>query len=285
VSTSAEVSSRCRIDADTGPGADRANWLYAIVRNLDQAELTSLQGVGGGQIRLLGSGPLTAVVESVDPGAFSAERLQARLSDPAELETIARRHHDVVAAIAALGPALPLRLATVYLSDDSVRSLLSERDDEFCQTLGWLAHRTECGIKVWADPEVLRPGRGKPGQSTDDPDCRPNGAEHSGAAYLSRRRAELAARAEGQLLAARCGEEIHSALGPLAVASQLHPLRDTCTTAEVGLQVLNAAYLVESAFLPEFAESASAIAAQAGAVRVAVTGPWPPYSFADGPDA
>jgi hypothetical protein len=279
------VSSRCRADADAGPGADRANWLYAIVRNLDQAELTSLQGVGGGQIRLLGSGPLTAVLESVDPGVFSAERLQARLSDTAELETVARRHHDVVAAIAALGPALPLRLATVYLSDDRVRSLLSERDDEFCQTLGWLAHRTECGIKVWADPEALRHGRGKPDPSTDDPDGRPSGPEHSGAAYLSRRRAELAARAEGQLLAARCGEEIHSALGPLAVASQLHPLHDTRTTAEAGLQVLNAAYLVESAFLPEFAESARAIAAQAGALRVAVTGPWPPYSFADGPDA
>lgn len=289
MSTSAEVSSRCRIDANAGSRADRANWLYAIARNLDRVELASLQGVGGGQIRLLGSGPLTAVVESVDPGEFSAERLQARLSDPAELETVARRHHDVVVAVAALGSALPLRLATVYLSDDRVRSLLSERDEEFCQTLGWLAHRTECGVKVWADPDMLRHDRGTSGKSAGGPDGRPGGAkpsgaaEQSGAAYLSRRRAELAAQAEGRLLAARCGEEIHAALGPLAVASHLHSLHDTGATADAGLQVLNAAYLVESASLPEFAESARAITAQTGALRVAVTGPWPPYSFADGP--
>jgi hypothetical protein len=100
-----------------------------------------------------------------------------------------------------------------------------------------------------------------------------------------RRRADLAARAEGQQLAARCGEEIHAALGPLAVASHLHSLHDTPTTADAGLEVLNAAYLVESANLPEFAESARAAATQAGALRIVVTGPWPAYSFADGPGA
>jgi hypothetical protein len=104
-------------------------------------------------------------------------------------------------------------------------------------------------------------------------------------AYLSRRRADLAARAEGQRQAARCGEEIHEALDRLAVASHLHPLHDTRAAAGVGLEVLNAAYLVDSASLPEFAESARAVAARAGALRVAVTGPWPAYSFADGPNA
>jgi hypothetical protein len=285
------VSSRYQVDDDTGPSAARANWLYAIARNPDQAGLTGLRGIGGGQIRTLENGPLTAVIESVDPGTFSAEKLQDRLSDPAELEALARRHHDVVVAVAALGPALPLRLATVYLTDDSVRSLLAHRRDEFCQTLRWLAHRTECGIKAWADPDNLRRDRGAPEPSACSPGGRPAGtrlsdpAGQSGTAYLSRRRAELAARAEGQQLAARCGEEIHAALGPLAVASHLHSLHDSQTAADAGLEVLNAAYLVESANLPVFAESARAVATQAGALRIVVTGPWPAYSFADGPNA
>jgi hypothetical protein len=49
--------------------------------------------------------------------------------------------------------------------------------------------------------------------------------------------------------------------------------------------VLNAAYLVESASFPEFAETARAVGAHAGSARVVVTGPWPAYSFADGPNA
>ena len=291
MSTSAQVSGLDRLDDDAGPGAERATWLYAITRNLDQAGLAGLRGTGGAPIRALHSGTLTAVVESVDPGAFSAEKPQDRFADPAELEAVARRHHDVVAAVAALGPALPLRLATVYLTDDGVRRLLSQRGDEFCQTLGWLAHRTECGIKAWADPDTLRRDHGTPELSARGPDGPPGGAklsdpvDQSGTAYLTRRRSELAARAEGQHLAARCGDEIHAALRPLAVASHLHPLHDTHAAADVGLEVLNAAYLVESASLPEFADSARAVAAQTGASRVVVTGPWPAYSFADGPNA
>ena len=109
--------------------------------------------------------------------------------------------------------------------------------------------------------------------------------DKSGAAYLLRRRAELAARADGAAPRRAVGEEIHAALDGLAVASQLHPLHDPAATGDAGLQVLNAAYLVESASLPQFAESARAMATQAGALRVAVTGPWPAYSFADGPSA
>jgi Gas vesicle synthesis protein GvpL/GvpF len=270
------VSAAYRACPDAAPSAERATWLYAVTRTSGQASLSGLLGIGGGQIRALESGSLTAVVESVDPDVFSAERPQNRLADPAELEAVARRHHDVVVAVAAMGPALPLRLATVYLTDDRVRSLLSDRRDEFCQTLGWLAHRTECGIKAWADPEIV---------TRDLAPAQQSAAGQSGAAYLMRRRAELAARTEGHRLAARCREELHAALSQLAIASRTHPLHDVGSAADAGLQVLNAAYLVESASFPEFAESARALGARAGAARVAVTGPWPAYSFADGPGA
>lgn len=278
-STGVSAADGACLDAAPSAGAERAIWVYAVSRNFDQAAVNGLRGIGGEQIRTLASGSLTAVVGSVDPGIFSAERLEDRLSDPAELEAIARRHHDVVVAVAALGPALPFRLATVYLTDDRVRSLLARRAGEFCQTLGWLAGRTECGIKAFADPALLRRDRGRPEPSSRSP------ADQSGAAYLFRRRAELAARADGHRLAARCGEEIHTALDRLAVASRLHPLHDTPAPGDTTLEVLNAAYLVESATLPAFADSARAVAAQAGALRVAVTGPWPGYSFADGPGA
>ena len=262
---------------DDAPAAQEAIWVYAITHSGDQAGVTGLTGIGGGQLRTLETGGLAAVVESVDPGAFSAERLQHRLSDPAELEALARSHHDVVVAVAALCPTLPFRLATVYLTDDRVRSLLSQRADEFCQTLGWLAGRTECGIKAQADPDFLYRERGLP--TVAGP---PGPADQSGAAYLFRRRAELAARVEAQRLTARCGEEIHTALDRMAVASHLHPLHETRARDDTTLEVLNAAYLVESAQLSEFADSARAVAAEAGASNVVVTGPWPAYSFADG---
>jgi hypothetical protein len=289
VSSQAAVSPVKRMHDVAAPPLDarQAIWVYAITRSRDQAGLTGLRGTGGGRLRTLQTGSLAAVVESVDPGAFSAERLEDRLSDPAELETLARRHHDVVVAVAALGPTLPFRLATVYLTDDRVRSLLSQRADEFCHTLGWLAGRTECGIKAWADADSLFRGSVTAESAVRGADGRPADAEpadRSGAAYLFRRRAELAARAEGQQLAARCGEEIHAALRRLAVAAHRHPTHDTRAGGDEGLMVLNAAYLVESEQLSEFADFARAVAAEAGALKAVVTGPWPAYSFADGPD-
>jgi hypothetical protein len=293
VTSQAEVSAAERTYDGAAPLAGQeAIWVYAITHSGGQAGLAGLGGIGGGQVRTLQTGPLAAVVESVDPGAFSAERLEHRLSDPAELEALARRHHDVVEAVTALGSTLPFRLATVYLTDDRVRSLLSQREAEFCHTLGWLAGRAECGVRVWADPDFLFRERGTaepaargPGGRPADEARPPDRADQSGAAYLFRRRADLAARVKGQRLAARCGEEVHAALCRMAVASHLHPLHDPRESRGTTVEVLNAAYLVDSAHLSEFADSARTVAAEAGALNVVVTGPWPAYSFADGPSA
>lgn len=261
-------------------------WVYAVARDLDPAILVSVDGIGGGPVRPVADAVLTAVTGPVAAAAFGGEALQRRLSEPGELEAIARAHHGVIAAVAAACPVLPLRLGTVYHDDDRVRELLARRRDEFAATLGQLADRVECGVKVWARPAALA---GAAASEPPGPPAGPGGRDRpgAGAAYLSRRRAQLAARDDWQLRAAEQGAAIHGELSELAAAARRHPLQDQPPAATAGQEaagqmVLNGAYLVPSAGAAQFAAAARAVVADLAGFRLEVTGPWPPYSFADG---
>lgn len=257
-------------------------WVYAVVAeaDLDCAVLAGLTGAGGEQVRLIVEAGLGAVAGSVDAGAFGEDALERRLSEPAELELIVRAHHNVIATVAAACPALPLRLATVYLDEAAVRAVLAERRDEFATTLRWLAGRTEYGVKVWADPGHLAAS-----EVAEDPVPAGGGAAAggAGAAYLRRRRADLAAREDGWQRAAALSDDVHAALSALAVTSRRHRTQDPQMAEGQGRMILNGAYLIDRAETEDFAAAAEVVARGHGAAGLEVTGPWPPYSFAEGP--
>jgi len=267
-----------------------ATWVYAITSDLDSAVLAGIEGIGGEPVRTLADNSLTAVIGSIDADAFGEEAFERMLSDPGQVEVLARAHHRVVEVVAGGSPVLPLRLATVYRNDDRVRALLKQRQARFAETLRWLTGRGECGVKVWADPAALATGRtgGEPAPAAPDPGPAAGGSHRpghgAGAAYLSRRRAQLEARADGRLRAAQRGEDIHGALTGRAVAARQHPLQDPRLAGNQELMVLNGAYLVDAARMDQFAAYARAAVADLARFRLDITGPWPPYSFADGPD-
>jgi hypothetical protein len=258
-----------------------ATWVYAVTPGIDPAVLDDLAGIGGAPVRDVRADGLAAAASSVDAAAFGEEALQRRLADPGELEALVRAHHHVIGAVAAAGPVLPLRLATVYHGDDGVRSMLAGRRPQFTETLEWLTGRAECGVKVWASRAALA-------EPPPTGDAGPEPGRGGGAAYLSRRRAELAARDEGQRRAAETGTGIHETLSGLAVAACQHQPHDAAAADQPAgtvpeVMVLNGAYLVGTAGLAAFAAAAEAAVAGRDGCRVAVTGPWPPYSFAGGP--
>jgi hypothetical protein len=264
---------------------DRLTWLYAVVTDLSPAVLEGLTGAGGEQVYFVGAaGPsaseLGAVAGAVDAGTFAEDALERRLSQSAELEQLARAHHNVIDTLAAAGPTLPLRLATVYLDEGAVRQLLAERADEFTTTLRWLAPHTECGVKVWADPNGLAV-KGVKDQADHGPNG--NGPTGAGAAYLHRRRADLAAREVGWQRATALSDDIHAALGALAVAARRHGTHDAQAPEGASSMILNGAYLIDREQVESFAAAAEAVARGHGAASLEVTGPWPPYSFAEGP--
>lgn len=90
-------------------------------------QIAGLTGVGRERVRAVAGAGLTALVGSVDARTFGEDALAFLLADLTRIELLGRAHHRVIACMAAEGPVLPLRLASICPDDDTVRGLLRAR--------------------------------------------------------------------------------------------------------------------------------------------------------------
>jgi hypothetical protein len=245
--------------------ADAVVYLYAVT-DAGAPDPDVATGVDGAPVRRVVAGRLAAVVSSVDAVRFSEEALRRSLEDLQWLEATARAHHAVVDAVARAGPVAPVRLATVYLDDDRVRGLLTDRAAAFAAALDRVRGRVEWGVKGFAVPAAA------PAEPEPATDAGP------GTSYLARRLAERNRAARGQEEALAAAESVHRELAAVTLASRRYPAQDPRLTGRREEMVLNAAYLVD---VGEDGALRQVVDAHAdGPVRLELTGPWAPYSFA-----
>ncbi|MFJ3951205.1 GvpL/GvpF family gas vesicle protein [Streptomyces libani] len=258
-----------------------SSYVYAIGRagtDLGTAA-PRLTGLRDGRLRTVTAGPLTALVSSVPADAFSTEGMKAQLEDLTELEEIARTHHTVVEAAHTGTTVLPMRLATVYLDDDRVRSMLQERSAELDALLSRLEGHAELGVKVYADP---RAAAAEPPPASDGPD--PAASPVSpGRAYLQQRRAQRRTQRDAYRAAGALADDVRVRVAAVARDRVAHRPQQGELASGAGENIANEAYLVPTDRIREFHRALAGLADGVPGVRVEVTGPWAPYSFATPP--
>ncbi|MGW6914179.1 GvpL/GvpF family gas vesicle protein [Kitasatospora sp. NPDC054939] len=253
---------------------ERLAYAYAVVRPAAglQRTVEGLAGVVGAPVHLVSDtrgGDVVAAVSTVPGEDFDEAALPRHLEDLAWLDALARSHHGVVEAISACTTVLPLRLATVYLDDDRVRTMLDDGLEVFVDRLSRLTGYVEWGVKLYIDAPPTPPPAPPPG-----PDLGP------GRAYLRRRRADRDAQQDVLRVAERGAELIEAAALAHAVDRVRHRPQEGELAIEPGVNVLNDAYLVPLDHGEAFRDDVLRSAAALPGVRVVVTGPWAPYSFA-----
>jgi gas vesicle protein GvpL/GvpF len=249
--------------------ADVLVYLYAVGGAALRAVLpVGLSGVGGAPVRVLVADRLAAVVSSVDPLQFGVEPLRRNLEDLSWLAATARSHHTVIDTLWRHEPVAPLRLATVYLDDDNVRALLHTREAAFLAVLDRIRGRQEWGVKAFAVslPESDAGGDG------DDAELGP------GAAYLLRKREVRDRTSRLRRKVHDAAEDLHRVLAGSAQDSRRYALQDPRLSGRPPDLVLNAAYLVEDVASAAFRDALDSVVSPY--IRVELTGPWAPYSFA-----
>lgn len=260
---------------------DPGVWAYAITEH-GGGDLSRLTGVAGAKVRAAVAGGFTVLVSDVDLGDFGEVALRRNLENLAWLEEVARAHHNVIDAAARLFPLLPTRLATVYSSDRAMAGVLARHCQELRAALRRVGGRVEWGVKAYAVPEAAtrdgeEPGPAKAGRTG-------TGAGGAGLAYLSRRRAQLTARESSRQAALAGARAIHAELSGRAAQARLHPPQSAQLSGDRMAMLLNAAYLLDASASAGFASAVAAAATAHPELRVELTGPWPPYSFAGGED-
>ncbi|MET8676352.1 GvpL/GvpF family gas vesicle protein [Streptomyces sp. NPDC004647] len=256
----------------TGPG--HLSYVYAVGRAGPELEAAAarLSGLSGAPVRTVGSGELSAVACSVPAADFDEAGLKAQLEDLSKLEEIARSHHAVVEALAGHMTVLPLRLATVYLDDERVAWMLEESRDEFGALLGRLEGHVEWGVKVYADPDSGPPPAPEPSP--------PDAPASPGRAYLQRRRAQQSTQRNAYRAAGEAAARISAVAASLATDRMAHRPQQGELAHGAGENVANEAYLVPLPDTDEFRAAVEEACRDLPGVRVEVTGPWAPYSFA-----
>jgi hypothetical protein len=260
-------------------------WVYAITDDLKPGQLEGLTGVGEEPVRAVTEAGLTAIVGSVDAGSFGEEARTSLLSDLASIERLGRAHHQVIASVAAGSPVLPLRLATVYPDDQTVRSLLGRSSAEFTGMLESFRGTEEWGVKVYLG--AVNEAQDGPAAWLEDVTA-PPGAPGNPAGALTMPRDEpsrpedgLAETAPGRDDVEACAEVIDRAFSGIALATRRQAAADQRFDGPERWLVLDAAYLLNRDRADEFAAVAHALARSHKGLRADLTGPWPPYSFAE----
>jgi hypothetical protein len=256
-------------------------YVYGVGRADDAERPEGLEGVDGEHtVELVSHGGLVAFASRVPLGEFGEEPLHENLNDVEWLEAKARAHEHVLDHALTRMPVVPMRLCTIYRSEEHVLELLEREHDVFADALDRLEGKTEWGVKAIADPGALEQAADQHAGTEADPDA----GLSAGAAYMREKSRAARQRDEADRIAEGWAQDVHDRVAAQAVEALLNPLQNPEVSGHTGDMLLNGVYLVDDRQSAEFHAAVERVATEyhERGLRVELTGPWPPYNFVKG---
>jgi hypothetical protein len=255
-------------------------YVYCVVAaRRPPAVAKALRGLAGtGPVRLLAVASKPAgrtdqwlVVADAPLAQYGEAAINTRLSDLDWVGRAAIAHEAVVESFIAADAVLPMKLFTIFTSDDRALDHVTREQRRIDAVLKRVAGHQEWGVRV-----ILDRGRASVPDRTAS---RAAATPASGVGYLTRKKTQRDAAAE---LARRAREVVADLYDSLAAESGLAKRRGASELpAEGGPLLLDAAFLVPAKRSAKFRSLAARLARALDrqGYRVSLTGPWPPYSF------
>jgi len=256
-----------------------ATYVYCVARNARPPDLRrSPPGLPGmGKPRALAAGrALWLIVADAPLARYGETALAGVVRDLDAMSRCALAHSAVVAHCARRQPALPLRLLTLFASDERAVAQVRRRRAAIASRLSRVAGRAEWGVQV-----RLAAGGVPAARDMRAAARRETAGLRPGTRFLELRRRQRDA-TRGAIGAARsAAAALYRALVRHAAVARLRPPVAMNGTPAL---ILDAAFLVPTAQAGRFRQAVRTQAAWAAAhgLRVRLTGPWPAYSFVAG---
>lgn len=249
-------------------------YVYAVTR---QAVIPDSEAVD--QSRRFGVttfGRVSAVFTPVKEEEFTQEVIDRRSGDLEWLGAIGYRHQGVISALMSSTAVVPLRAFTLFSGEEALRGYLQENEDTLSRVLERLDGKREWTLRIGFEPErwsrslVQRVAALRELQQQID-------VAAAGKAFLLRRklddeRKRASAEAESQVVA-----EIEKTVRERLRGETLAESRQRRDGAFPQINVL-VDRDEEASLQALHADLVSLYGAEG--VNLALTGPWPPYSFA-----
>lgn len=256
-----------------------ATYVYCVVRAAGPPELrASPRGLpGASRPRAIDAGPgLWLIVADVPLSRYGETALPRVLRDPGAVSRCAVAHSAVIAHCARRWPVLPLRLLTLFSSDERALGQVRRRLRAIDRRLTHVAGRAEWGVHV-----RLAPAGRRAAQKARAAARRATAGLGPGTRFLELRRRQQAATRGVAADARTAAAALYRTLARHAADSRQRP--PVSVDGQPAL-LLDAAFLVPGPRATAFRRAVRLQAAQLAArgLRVRLTGPWPPYSFVAG---
>lgn len=252
-------------------------YAYAVTRDATVPEAEAVDG--SRHFVTLGHSGLHVTASPVSPEQFSQDAIDARAGDLEWLGAIGYRHQDVVAQLMKQTAIVPLRAFSLFSSFESIDAWLHEHGDMLRAMLDRLDGKQEWTVKVEFDPQrwsdaIVRRAPGARALEEEIASAAP------GRAFLLKKkldeeRKNSARAAEEQVVAEIVGE-LTGRL-PISNGDSIAESRQARSGAFPQINLLLSRD--EESQLVALRDELNARYEDDG-VAVALTGPWPPYSFA-----
>ena len=250
-------------------------YVYCLIaadrRPVLRRRFTRLPGMG--PVRLLDVDKnLWLAVADAPLNRYGEAIINRRLSDLDWVSRAAVAHEAVVESFIEQRAVLPMKLFTIFTSDD--RALAQVRGDRrrVDAIVKRVANQIEWGVRVSrVRPQATPAGLRRAGAAPR--------AARTGAGYLSQKKSQRDAAVE---LAERARDTVVDLYDRLSARSRLARRRSASELpVEGGPLLLDAAFLVPRARAAAFRALVAREARRLGPLgyEVAVSGPWPPYTF------
>jgi hypothetical protein len=255
-------------------------YVYAIARAGHAVRLPeAIDGSNG--IYAVTTGDLAAFVTPVDDVDFSQSVIDARAKDVEWLGAIGYRHQNVMNALMHGGTIIPLRAFTLFASDDSLRRHLENEHARLDKLLDRLDGKQEWTLRIEFDPQrwsdaLVRRVDSLRALSEEI------ASASSGKGFLLRKKLDEEKKRASREAEQQVMVEIERAVMDKLACDTVAETRQQRSGAFPQINVL--LERDEEARLEELRDALASRYAAEG-VTLALTGPWPPYTFAVTTDA
>lgn len=258
---------------------DRGIYLYCFAR-ADAVQGIQSTGIDGSQpVGGLCVKDVAAVFSRVSPREFIGDAARSHLKDPAWVLPRIRRHEWVIEEVMGRSPVLPVRFGSMFTSTRPLRDLLDRNGREISWFLDLLSDKEEWSVKCFADLDKSRDWL----LSSDSEflQKRRHAPSSPGARYFHERHLHLQADKKARQCWPAVAKQVGNELKDHAHKTCPLRLQPRNVSGRREEMIFNCAFLLRRENLTDFqahVESFDADFREQG-IAVALSGPWPPYSF------
>lgn len=222
-------------------------YAYCLVEDFDTPD-ASIRGISGAAVRLIKMDDLGILVSDCESDVVPVTRENAL------------NHAAVVRSVLDRTTPLPFRFGTL-VTEQQLRSYVSARKPALLTKLAHVRGCVEMSVKIiWQLP-------------TDDQEEQPI-TQGAGATFLAEKRREIVGNERRSAQATTIAAWLHETVSGLTRDEQV-------SVRPAEKLVLSAAHLVERTAIPEYRERVAAARQARPELHFLLSGPWPPYSFAN----